>query len=116
MKTQISARSLSVILIVSAMLLPVSGKVYGQDRASREKLAGSWMGRLESGVMYIRLIFHINLNDRDTLTASLESPDQASMIIPIGLVDYRGDSIKIEAAIIGGRYTGVVREIGRAHV
>ena len=91
------------------MLLPVSGKVYGQDRASREKLAGSWMGRLESGVMYIRLIFHINLNDRDTLTASLESPDQASMIIPIGLVDYRGDSIKIEAAIIGGRYTGVVR-------
>ncbi|MFO7575760.1 MAG: alpha/beta hydrolase [Bacteroidales bacterium] len=87
----------------------VSNKTAGQDRAAREKLAGSWMGRLESGGMYLRLIFHINLNERDTLTASLESPDQASVVIPVGLVEYRGDSVIIEAVIIGGRYTGIMK-------
>ncbi len=109
MKSQINVRSLSIILIVISLFLSFTGTSHGQDRAAREKLAGSWMGRLESGPMYIRLIFHININAGDTLTASLESPDQASVIIPIGLVDYRGDSIKMEAAIIGGRYKGIVK-------
>lgn len=109
MKSQINVRSLSIIVIVISLFLSFTGTSHGQDRAAREKLAGSWMGRLESGPMYIRLIFHININAGDTLTASLESPDQASVIIPIGLVDYRGDSIKMEAAIIGGRYKGIVK-------
>ena len=109
MKTTASVRLILGILMVLVLQLSTSVKTSAQDKADRENLAGTWMGRLESGVMYIRLLFHINLNDRDTLTASLESPDQSSMIIPIGLVTYQGDSVIIEAAIIGGRYTGIVR-------
>jgi uncharacterized protein len=109
MRTPINLRSVLPAVIISTLLIGISNNTTGQDRAAKEKLAGSWMGRLESGGMYIRLVFNINLNDRDTLTASLESPDQGSVIIPVGLVDYRGDSIIIEAAIIGGRYAGIVK-------
>lgn len=96
-----------IILLLAAMAIPAT--IHAQDKGVKEILQGTWMGRIQSGALYLRLVFNISLNDRDTLKASLESPDQGSVIIPLGAVKVSGDTVLIEAGLIGGKYTGVVK-------
>jgi len=90
------------------LLLPAF-PVTGQETVSKQQLTGTWLGRIQSGVLYLRLVFNISLTASDTLKASLESPDQGTVIIPLGAVKLNGDTIIIEAGLIGGKYTGVIK-------
>lgn len=80
------------------------------SRAQTEKnqMAGSWLGSLEVGALNLRLVFNLALSEKDSLTATLDSPDQGAKNIPLGKVTFTGDSLKIEAPLLGGRYDGRV--------
>ncbi|MBE0673872.1 MAG: alpha/beta hydrolase [Bacteroidales bacterium] len=105
MKSIISPKALLPVLFsLVSLLAPVN--TFAQERAELERFTGTWLGRLESGVMYLRIVFNISLNDKDTLKVSMESPDQGTMIIPLGNAVTRGDSLIIDARIIGGEYLG----------
>ena len=96
------------LFIIVAFLI-LSLPLAAQTKTEKEILPGIWMGKLESGVMFIRLVFNISLNEQDTLKASLESPDQGSFILPLGNVRLENDSIVINATMIAGRYSGKIK-------
>jgi len=73
---------------------------------NRKKLTGSWLGNIEAGAINLRIVFNITLTESDSLTATLDSPDQGAKNIPLGKVTTISDTIKIEAPLINGRYTG----------
>ena len=91
--------------IILAFLLAISSlQAFGQN--ANDQLAGSWQGVLNTGSMEIRLVFNIVVAEDGSLNATLDSPDQGAMAIPLGEVSNRGDSLRIEAPIIGGFYLG----------
>jgi len=68
---------------------------------------GTWMGTLDTGVMKLRVVFHIT-NTEDGLTATLDSPDQGAKGLPVTAVTRDGDSLKLEAKQIAGRFEGKI--------
>jgi uncharacterized protein len=96
------------VLFIAALLLIGRTDAASQVTPDNKMLQGSWMGRLEANGMYLRLVFNISVNDQDSLKASLESPDQGSVIIPLGTVKLDGNKIEIAAPVIAGKYTGTI--------
>lgn len=78
----------------------------GQEPLDRVK--GSWMGRLEVSGIQLRIVFHINVEDQDKLSATMDSPDQGARGIGMGEVTLHGDSLNIEAPVIMGSYRGMI--------
>ncbi|HOK25827.1 MAG TPA: alpha/beta fold hydrolase [Bacteroidales bacterium] len=72
----------------------------------KKKLAGSWLGTLEIGAIRLRIVFNLTLTQTDSLTATLDSPDQNAKNIPLGKVTATSDSLRIEAPLLNGRYAG----------
>ena len=77
-------------------------------QAYRKNFAGSWLGSIDIGAIKLRIVFNLTLNDRDSLTATLDSPDQNAKNIPLGRVYSSPDSLKIEAPLLSGNYKGKI--------
>ncbi len=77
-----------------------------EAQSDKKALAGTWLGNLEVAAVNLRLVFNISFNDRDSLTATLDSPDQGAKDIPLGKVTLTSDSLHIDAPLLLGRYTG----------
>jgi hypothetical protein len=71
-------------------------------------LPGSWLGKISTNGKDLRLVFNLSLNDKDSLIASADSPDQGVKNIPMGRVILKADTLKIEAPMIAGKYIGEV--------
>jgi uncharacterized protein len=72
-------------------------------------IEGSWSGKLKESGMDLRMVFNFTMTEADTVKATLDSPDQNAMGIPLGKVTLEGDSLFVEAPMIRGRYSGVVK-------
>jgi hypothetical protein len=97
--------SFSKTAIFMVILFAISSlQAYGQN--ANDQPAGSWQGVLNTGTMEIRLVFNISVAEDGSLSATMDSPDQGSMAIPLGEVSLSGDSLRIEAPIVGGFYLG----------
>ncbi|MEN8156205.1 MAG: alpha/beta fold hydrolase, partial [Bacteroidota bacterium] len=81
-------------------------QLYGQ--VPDQQLVGSWTGALDVGTVKLRLAFNLSLTGEGQFSATLDSPDQGAMGIPLGEVNRWGDSIKIDAPALMGYYTGKV--------
>jgi len=86
--------------------LPVLWPLFCSAQVTKHQIPGSWLGNLEVGSLNLRLVFNLVINEKDSLTATLDSPDQGAKNIPLGKVTFTGDSLKIEAPLLGGRYDG----------
>ncbi|MFN2335415.1 MAG: alpha/beta hydrolase family protein [Bacteroidales bacterium] len=69
---------------------------------------GSWSGKLTESGMDLRMVFNFTMTEADTIKATLDSPDQNAVGIPLGRVTLEGDSLFVEAPMIRGRYSGKV--------
>jgi len=83
--------------------------LYAFGQIAKDQISGSWQGVLNTGNGELKLVFNINLLEDDSFTATLDSPDQGTMDIPLGEVSVTGDSIRIEAPIVNGIYLGKLR-------
>lgn len=70
--------------------------------------AGSWIGAIKTGGISLRIIFNLTYHDNDSLSVTLDSPDQGARGIKIGPVIVDGKNIQIQAAMIAGIYNGVL--------
>lgn len=87
-------------------ILQILNSLNTNAQPGKQEFAGSWLGNLEVAAVNLRLVFNITLNDRDSLIATLDSPDQGAKNIPLGKVTLTPDSLKIDAPLLLGRYTG----------
>ncbi len=88
-----------ILLLIASTLL-----VEAQVSPNPSKVAGSWLGKISVGTMDLRLVINLTLSGNDSLTATLDSPDQGAKGIPMGKVTLKGDSIIVDAPIIRGDY------------
>jgi hypothetical protein len=72
-------------------------------------LPGSWLGKITSGAIELRIVFNLSLAGKDSLIATLDSPDQGAKNIKLGKVTLTGETIKISAPALMGEYNGTVR-------
>jgi fermentation-respiration switch protein FrsA (DUF1100 family) len=68
---------------------------------------GTWSGTLDTGSGKLRIVFHITNTD-DGLTATMDSPDQGAMGIPVTVVTRNGSSLKLELKQAGGVFEGKI--------
>jgi uncharacterized protein len=72
-------------------------------------LAGIWQGPIKAGGEELRLVFHLDWAE-GTWKATMDSPDQGALGIPVKSVTLEGRKISIDLSNIGGRYEGIVAE------
>lgn len=92
------------IIILSFLLLPA---ITAQPQSQLSRLEGSWAGKIDLPGTAVRLIFNLSMTAADTLKATIDSPDQGAMDIPLGRVTMTGDTVTIAAPILRGQYQGV---------
>jgi uncharacterized protein len=97
---------LFVTLLSILLLIPSS--LSAQTASTKKNIPGSWLGKLSAGGTELRVIFNLKLVVKDSLTATLDSPDQGAKDIPCGKVTLDKQKLNIKAPGINGEYSGLV--------
>lgn len=80
-----------------------------QDLAVKKSVTGSWMGRINAGAISLRVVFNLSVVEKDSLVATLDSPDQGAKNIKLGPVSFDGKTIKISAGALLAEYNGILK-------
>ena len=97
---------LFVTLLSILILIPNS--LSAQTASTKKIVTGSWLGKLSAGGAELRVIFNLKLIEKDSLAATLDSPDQGAKDIPCGKVTLDKQKLVIKAPAINGEYSGIV--------
>ncbi len=100
------ALRLLILLIGVGLFASTMTPLYAQDMMNMG-VAGNWEGNLKTPTGSLRIIFHIKAED-DSLSATMDSPDQAVRGIPISSISFAEDQLTMEVAMIAGAYTGTL--------
>src|SRR5680860_852379 len=103
LKTDKYMKSMTIALVLGLMSLFLCPSLAAQE--------GDWGGALDTGIVELRLVFHIEAAE-DGYTATMDSPDQGVEGIPVEIVHIEGDSVRLEIPAIMGVYRGVIAEDG----
>jgi uncharacterized protein len=95
--------------VLLAFLLFSSFSVASQNIYDKKSITGSWLGKLSTGGIELRVIFNLSVFENDSLMATLDSPDQGAKNIKLGLATLIGESLRISAPAIMGEYNGTVK-------
>ncbi len=99
-------RQPSMKILISFLGLAALTFQYASGQTTQDRISGSWMGTMNAGGTPMRLGFNISLTEEGAYKATLDSPDQGALGIPVGEVSLTGDSIKIDAPMLRGYYLG----------
>ena len=72
-------------------------------------LDDTWLGSIDAGAIRLRIVFHIR-STPGGLAATMDSPDQGAMGIPVTSVTREGSLFRLEMKQIDGRYEGQISE------
>jgi hypothetical protein len=97
---------LFISLLSILMMLPNS--LSAQNGSAKKNITGSWLGKLSANGMDLRVIFNLKLAGKDSLTFTLDSPDQGAKDIPGGQVTLDNKKLVLLAPSINGEYNGIV--------
>lgn len=98
----------SKYVLIMAVLVMVVSSLDAQDKIKNTILPGSWMGKLSADGMELRVVFNLKLVQKDSLTVTLDSPDQGAKDIAAGPVIVDNQKVIIKAPLINGQYDGTV--------
>ena len=98
------------ILFVALLLvlIMITYSLSAQSSSEKKNVTGSWLGKLSADGMELRVVFNLKLIEKDSLMATLDSPDQGAKDIGCGKVTLENKKLVIEAPDINGEYTGTV--------
>ena len=80
---------------------------FAQEAAAPTDVRGTWLGTLTVPGAELRIVFNIE-GAGDSLTATLDSPDQGATGIPASNVTLEGDSLEVQVASIMGAFRGKI--------
>lgn len=76
------------------------------------RFVGTWMGPLRVGRTELRVVVHVAAAG-DSLTATLDSPDQGATGIPVAQVQVDADTLRLGVPSISGQFAGVLGDSAR---
>jgi len=79
-----------------------------QQDISKINIEGIWEGKLKVPGAELKIVFNISKNPDGTLTATLDSPDQGAIGIPIEEVVFKDNTLRLEVKSAGGVFEGKV--------
>ncbi len=97
----------TILIILIAMRVSAS---LAQDQSDKSKIIGTWQGSLKVPGVELRIVFNISQPAEDSLTATMDSPDQGAFGIPVSKVTFKNDSLKALVKGIGGLFEGKVAD------
>ncbi len=92
------------IIFTSALLL--LGSTCFLFAAEEPAIVGNWQGILQVGPTALHLVVHITRGADGTLSATLDSPDQGALGIPVSNTTFTGGTLTLTIAAIDGSYRG----------
>jgi len=95
-------------IIIHSILL-INHQVTAQNLPDNRSVTGSWLGRLNVTAVTLRIVFNLSVVEKDSLVATLDSPDQGAKNIKIGPVKFDGKNIKISAPLLLAEYNGIIK-------
>lgn len=97
----------ALFLLIAFNLLLLSQYSSGQT-TGKSQITGSWAGKINAGGVELRVIFNLSIVGKDSLVATLDSPDQGAKGIKLGPVTLNGKVLKISAGALMAEYNGTV--------
>jgi len=97
-----------LILFLFTFIILATGSLSAQNAVTKKTIAGSWIGKLSADGMELRVVFNIKLIEPDSLTATLDSPDQGAKDIPCEKVTFADKILVVTSPIIKGEYLGSI--------
>lgn len=93
------------LVFLTVFIFSWSG-ISGQTAGYMAKIQGSWSGPLKVQGIELRLVFNLTIGDNDSLTVTLDSPDQGAKGIATSRVVATPDSLRVEVKSLRGVYLG----------
>jgi hypothetical protein len=93
-------------IAVALLFVAAVGMAQSQD------VAGDWQGSLAIGAGIVRIVLHITKSPEGTLKATMDSPDQGVLGLPVDSITLDGNKLKFTASGIKGSYEGSVKSSG----
>ncbi len=90
-------------LISSLVMLLLSSFLMAQN----SEITGSWKGAIYVGNDHLNLVLHIKAQSNG-LTATLDSPDQMALGIPVESVDFTKDTLVLKLPALQAGYQGIL--------
>jgi len=95
------------LIIMGSAFFIVSAQ---EQVTSTPGIEGIWEGKLKVPGGELRIVFKISKNSDGTLTATLDSPDQGIIGIPVEEVIFKDNTLRLEVKSVGGVFEGKVSE------
>jgi hypothetical protein len=86
----------------------ITNSLSAQNMTKKNIVPGAWFGRISADGTDLRIVFHLKLVEKDSLVATLDSPDQEAKDIPVGQVSLDEKKLVIQAPDINGVYNGTI--------
>jgi uncharacterized protein len=99
-------KKIAFALILGAIM--ITNSIPAQNITYKNILPGSWLGKISTNGIDLRLVFNLKLNDKDSLVATADSPDQGAKNIPLGRVILNDKNLTIQAPTLMGEYKGTI--------
>jgi hypothetical protein len=77
-----------------------------------QDVAGDWQGTLAVGAGVVRIVVHITKSPEGSLTATMDSPDQGVLGMPVDSIALDGSRLKFTTSAVKGTYEGAVKNNG----
>lgn len=97
-----------IVLPLLMVMTMLTTSLSAQNTINKKILPGSWLGKISTNGIDLRLVFNLKLNDKDSLIATADSPDQGAKNIPLGSVILDEKKLTIKAPMLMGEYKGTV--------
>jgi hypothetical protein len=75
---------------------------------------GDWEGSLAIGAGVVRIVLHVTRSPEGTLKATMDSPDQGAVGVPIDSITLDGNKLKFATSVAKGTYEGTIKKDGIA--
>ena len=97
------------LLFLILFAFPGLNQARAQNKIDKNSVTGSWLGKLEVSGISLRIVFNLSVIEKDSLVATMDSPDQGAKDIKLGPVNIDNENIKISAPMLLGEYIGTIK-------
>jgi hypothetical protein len=103
----ISMKKIFLFALLLLMTL-LTNSLSAQNTTTINIIPGSWLGKISTNGIDLRLVFNLKLIGKDSLVATADSPDQGAKNIPLGRVILNDKKLTIKAPMLMGEYNGTI--------